>query len=1280
MHATLENHPSPAQLAAFSSGKLNAIESDDIERHLAECPSCCETLLNLPDDTLVVRLRDADTSAEAASNVAPTVAPEAQQATQWPASAATQAEAEDSAVGELPAELRDHPRYRILERVGRGGMGDVYKAEHKVMNRLVALKVIKPHLVQSDAAVRRFRREVQAAARLHHPNIVTAYDAEQAGDLHYLVMEFVDGVSLDEVLHQRGPLPIDEACQYIRQTALALQHAHELGMIHRDVKPHNLMVMNAESRAAHALAPVIKVLDFGLAGFVNEAAVEEIERHDPQNAAPVADALMQLTQMGVTMGTPDYIAPEQAQDAHTADIRSDIYSLGCTFYTLLSGRTPFQGASVLDKIRAHAESDAPPLRSLRPELPAKLEAIVLKMMAKDPALRYQTPAEVAEALQQFIDERIEAILRERGLAPPPPAKPIATGGHDASKWYGMLADTLRLGVAFVNLVFSVFIVALIAWLRFRTEPSGRSFAEHPLTLLIAWSIVPGLLLLPIVAKVRRMEGVAWVLLAAMVCLIPSTAFMLSFPLACVMLWRLLLPEYRQPLGAAPRPGFVEALGFLSVLLVPLALSAAGVIVYVELGKATIRFDVEDPALAVKFGSGVITVNNDGEPIRITPGDEHHFQIERSGLTLRTGSFTLSRGERVTLHVATVNGALAVTPGGKRFPLSQSDVPLTAQLPAAAEGSLIEDMRLEGHQDFVLALDYTPDGSRLITGGAEHVFVWSARNGRRDRELMGHTRSVHALVVSPDGKYVAAAGKGDAILVWELATGKTIQRLTGHTGFVECLAFSPDGRRIASGSSNWVRKESGDLTVRMWDVASGRELWQAAVPPEPKGRGQVYEVLFTPDGRQLVTVHHGPRDGVSVWDAETGQLQRRFSGTHSSIKCAALSPDGQILATGHEAMRVRELAWDDPENAVIRLWNFETGQEIGRLVGHTGGIQSVEFSSDGRQLVSCSGGQFINDAFRPDPSRDNTLRVWDVASRRELIRQPLEKHGQAAVFSPNGRFIASSAGVFNEKPRVQIWRLPESVWPRQSETYPEPQNNAGGEASEYFQRLAGEQLDSVVRERVGGGSNKYVESERVPQATNQVRYEARIDGVGAEILDNVFVDIKDLLRRGTDAQIFHEGQRGREVRLLRYAALDRNGEVRLTLSSREVGATPADKSTKWRLQIDVREWPRGASQGSEVIVEIARTDEGSTLRLDGLEATREDLLARLDALAKQDPGLQVRVEGDVVPLRHVVLELMDAIAKTAVGEQNVKFTPEITRRLMDDAQKRGEEMRRRKEGN
>jgi serine/threonine protein kinase len=236
---------------------------------------------------------------------------------------------------DIPAPLAEHPRYEIVGLIGKGGMGAVYKARHRMMERTVALKIINRELVRKPEAVDRFHREVKTAAQLSHPNIVTAYDAEQAGDVHFLVMEYVDGVDLSRTFKDRGALPIAEACDYVRQAAIGLQHAHERGMVHRDIKPHNLMVMADGT---------VKILDFGLASLAPEAVSDD----------DTVEARGDLTAAGAIMGTPDFISPEQADDARQADIRSDIYSLGATLYFLLSGRPPFAEGSVMHKLKSHA--------------------------------------------------------------------------------------------------------------------------------------------------------------------------------------------------------------------------------------------------------------------------------------------------------------------------------------------------------------------------------------------------------------------------------------------------------------------------------------------------------------------------------------------------------------------------------------------------------------------------------------------------------------------------------------------------------------------------------------------------------------------------------------------------------------------------------------------------------------------------------------------------------------------------------------------------------------
>jgi hypothetical protein len=313
-----------------------------------------------------------------ADEAAPTLPPDAAGVT--PSSAPTRS-AED-----LAARLLDHPRYRVLRLLGQGGMGAVYLAEHLFMGRLVALKVVSTALMDSPDALERFRQEVRAAAQLSHPNIVAAFDADHVGNLHFLVMEYIDGVNLAEHLARSGPLPIPQACHAVEQAALGLQHAHDKGMVHRDIKPQNLMLTRGGG---------VKILDFGLARFARE-------RNAPGQAG--------LTGTGVVMGTADYIAPEQTRSSRGIDIRADIYGLGCTLYHLLSGRVPFPDGTVIDKMIRHCVDAPEPLRSLRPDVPTELAAVVEKMMAKDPAQRYQTPAEVAAALHPFGGSRPQPIV------------------------------------------------------------------------------------------------------------------------------------------------------------------------------------------------------------------------------------------------------------------------------------------------------------------------------------------------------------------------------------------------------------------------------------------------------------------------------------------------------------------------------------------------------------------------------------------------------------------------------------------------------------------------------------------------------------------------------------------------------------------------------------------------------------------------------------------------------------------------------------------------------
>jgi serine/threonine protein kinase len=270
-------------------------------------------------------------------------------------------------------------KYRLLEPIGAGGMGQVFLCTHIYMNRLVALKVLPVDKVHDPSMLERFYREARAAAALDHPNIVRAYDIDREDGevgqctLHYLVMEFVDGASLQEIVARKGPMTPDRAAHYVKQSAQGLQHAHEAGLVHRDIKPGNLLLDRAGT---------VKVLDLGLARFFQQGNDNVTERYDEKNAI---------------LGTADYLAPEQAR-GEAVDIRADIYSLGATLYFLLAGKAPFEDGTITQKLLWSQTKPPKPIRDLRPEVPAELAAILEKMMAKDAKDRYQTPQAVVDAL------------------------------------------------------------------------------------------------------------------------------------------------------------------------------------------------------------------------------------------------------------------------------------------------------------------------------------------------------------------------------------------------------------------------------------------------------------------------------------------------------------------------------------------------------------------------------------------------------------------------------------------------------------------------------------------------------------------------------------------------------------------------------------------------------------------------------------------------------------------------------------------------------------------
>jgi serine/threonine protein kinase/tetratricopeptide (TPR) repeat protein len=430
--------PSREMLLQYSIGMLSDEQSDGLAGHLDSCPDCQATIMTLEDaeDTLIGRLRmplgseaclaEPEFQAALAHAIAmPAAAPSGAGVSPVPPGG------ESNPASVMPQMLGE---YQILEELGHGGMGRVYKALHTKLDRVVAIKVLPRGRLEDPQAIARFEREMRAVGRLAHPNIVQAHDAREIDGTPVLVMEFVDGLDLAELVRRVGPLPVAEACELVRQTALGLQRAHEHGLVHRDIKPSNLMlalsgqpsvfshqrpaVGDSAPRPSSVAPPQVKILDLGLALLkahepAGEGATDSEGGTGVSAVPPVATApgeeltgaqqgqtvAEELTGAQQVMGTVSYMAPEQAGDAHQVDIRADIYSLGCTLYKLLSGHAP--GGLAPATHHPPPATQVRPIRQLRPDVPDALAAVLDRMLAKDPADRFATPAEVAEALEPF---------------------------------------------------------------------------------------------------------------------------------------------------------------------------------------------------------------------------------------------------------------------------------------------------------------------------------------------------------------------------------------------------------------------------------------------------------------------------------------------------------------------------------------------------------------------------------------------------------------------------------------------------------------------------------------------------------------------------------------------------------------------------------------------------------------------------------------------------------------------------------------------------------------